>query len=506
MLVVMNGFSYLLLLFGVVSTAGLECRNCIANDNYRGEAGLNDDCYDNPLNVQTQTCTGHCYTRFSVQDGIPTSVSRRCSPASLPTITHLCVVSFGSSLDIATTACSYYCNDGDNCNDLTTRNLITCPNNCGYISKGYCDYFTGNCVCAEGYQGTNCSTEIVVPPIYRSCVQCNGATDESCETNTQGSPCPETTLTQPYCSSSKTSTIDKSGLVIREVVTRGCTARFTYEDECFFSAPNDNVFSSEYTEHTCNSMCDTDNCNTNTPNGVIDGDESKPLYCFQCTTSSESDGSQQSSPCQAQLTRCPSDSTHCVSTVVYYISEITDRNYQVNPSYQLKSINRGCASAPRIKGCESYTIGSLNAFNVTCQESCQTDGCNTGWPSRPRCSICTSAVTGQSNNAMSSDYDSCLINPPLGTSCPFPYQSYCVASVTKSGSGNSGFMARGCSSYNIGNACKYIGDETFSYQVCNRSCTTNNCNMGDISSGSAALTHHMWLPAIPLLCLLILRQ
>ncbi|XP_078489024.1 uncharacterized protein LOC108949791 [Ciona intestinalis] len=150
------------------------------------------------------------------------------------------------------------------CNDIVSHDLKTCSA-CD-VTGGYCDYFSGTCVCLDGWEGTNCSTvEAPSDPVYRQCVQCDDRFDpDDCSSKTITSPCPQPIDTLPYCSSAKTITLsnENSDIVGKPVVSRGCTAQFTHEDECFFSSPRDSFMSAKYSEYTCTSMCDTDYCNS----------------------------------------------------------------------------------------------------------------------------------------------------------------------------------------------------------------------------------------------------
>nr|XP_026691988.1 uncharacterized protein LOC108949271 isoform X5 [Ciona intestinalis]XP_026691989.1 uncharacterized protein LOC108949271 isoform X5 [Ciona intestinalis]XP_026691990.1 uncharacterized protein LOC108949271 isoform X5 [Ciona intestinalis]XP_026691991.1 uncharacterized protein LOC108949271 isoform X5 [Ciona intestinalis] len=390
------------------------------------------------------------------------------------------------------TNCYYSCNTTDNCNSLKTNNLKTCTSNCSYsIGGGFCDYFTGKCQCNTGYSGVDCSAVMAIT--YRSCVQCNSETDSGCETRKSVKQCPGNDESLPYCSATKTSTIDSAGNIIRNIVTRGCTSSFTSADECFFSKPSDSSLSN-YTEYTCISTCDTNGCNTGTPDGIVDATEDKALYCVQCT------GPQGTGSCQSMTTptRCPSStSKYCVSTVEYYISETSDGMNTGPVQYELINEVRACSSESVAKGCsEPMNINTLSAKKVTCKETCTTNGCNIGWPARPRCSKCVSQSYSSSFSSPPDTYDgydSCIFNPPSPVQCDFPYQQYCVAfhnTKQLDSTGKSGYtetMMRGCSYQNHGNGCTDVGTANgfgYSYYSCNRTCETYGCNRGLINASS----------------------
>ncbi|XP_078489318.1 uncharacterized protein LOC100184585 [Ciona intestinalis] len=413
----------------------------------------------------------------------------------------------------ALTTCYYSCNNTDNCNNISTTKLKPCTKACS-VGSSYCDYLTGKCVCrTPAYKFPNC-TAAPSPTTYRSCVQCNGETDENCHNMTKSCQCSRPDTSQPFCSSTKTSTIAPvshkmsmfllirnrtqsmflDGNVIRNIVTRGCSSSFTSADECFFTKPSDSSLST-YTEYTCISTCDTNGCNT----GTLD-DKNKRLYCVQCDLQKRDD-------CKTMTTRtrCQSDmAKYCVSKVEYYIPENVDRNYKVEPEYMLVNISRGCATESVTKQCESTLVGSLSAMKVICQESCQMDGCNVGWPARPQCSICNSqsSSTSSTNPADTKDgYDSCIYNPPPPVQCKFPYQQYCVASLKTKNlppAPNSGYaqeMVRSCSYHDYGNGCTdvgTVGGYGYSYYNCNRTCKTYGCNSGLISTSIRVTSSVYW--------------
>nr|XP_026691985.1 uncharacterized protein LOC108949271 isoform X2 [Ciona intestinalis] len=496
-------FSMLVLILASINKGyAISCYSCSDTD-YKGEPNRHSVCYDEPSTVTVRNClpNQYCQVQFTLQDGLPTNVLRGCvSPSSdqddfsssaMPASAQ-CVTSPVLADTTTETNCYYSCNTTDNCNSLKTNNLKTCTSNCSYsIGGGFCDYFTGKCQCNTGYSGVDCSAVMAIT--YRSCVQCNSETDSGCETRKSVKQCPGNDESLPYCSATKTSTIDSAGNIIRNIVTRGCTSSFTSADECFFSKPSDSSLSN-YTEYTCISTCDTNGCNTGTPDGIVDATEDKALYCVQCT------GPQGTGSCQSMTTptRCPSStSKYCVSTVEYYISETSDGMNTGPVQYELINEVRACSSESVAKGCsEPMNINTLSAKKVTCKETCTTNGCNIGWPARPRCSKCVSQSYSSSFSSPPDTYDgydSCIFNPPSPVQCDFPYQQYCVAfhnTKQLDSTGKSGYtetMMRGCSYQNHGNGCTDVGTANgfgYSYYSCNRTCETYGCNRGLINASS----------------------
>nr|XP_018668722.1 uncharacterized protein LOC108949743 [Ciona intestinalis] len=132
-----------------------------------------------------------------------------------------------------------------------------------------------------------------------------------------------------------------------------------------------------------------------------------------------------------------------------------------------------------------------------------------GSSSRKYCAECsgTSSPLGSS-----SQYDLCMNTPSyyVGNYCPYDDYDYCVGVFVDYGPAVGSFVARGCSKQSIGNGCMDITSDDNNtlndYRVCTSSCKFDNCNIGDIGSGAATLSYEMWLPAIVLFGLLILRQ
>uniref|UniRef100_H2ZC24 Uncharacterized protein n=1 Tax=Ciona savignyi TaxID=51511 RepID=H2ZC24_CIOSA len=295
----------------------------------------------------------------------------------------------------------------------------------------------------------------------------------TCESSTTSTQCPQSISSgQKYCYSSKVETLDLQDNVVQTVVTRGCTSTIQRQDECHFSTPAHSIFSTvHYTEHTCTNTCEGNGCNTVIPDGAHT--TTKHLYCVQCEDLTGS------GVCNTATTRqqCPSTSTHCISTVTYYISERVDRSYTgATPGYELRSVVRSCATAAVAAACTSTNVGSLNAKKVTCTETCQTDGCNTGWPARPLCTTCSSDFSFDINDG----YDACLRNPPAPTQCAFPYHSMCV-SIDRQKTTVPGYtrhMTRGCSDVSVGNVCTPSVVGNLAVLNCNYTCTTDGCNQG----------------------------
>ncbi|XP_078488925.1 uncharacterized protein LOC100182096 [Ciona intestinalis] len=471
----------------------ITCYSCSASTFNAMLSTDTNNCFNS---VTTGSASGscgvagfYCRSQFIITDGVVTSINRGCvnpatdhdaSTTSVPPATQCtATLTNGANNPVDTTTCYHSCNS-NNCNTISTNGLQTCAVNC--TNRGVCDYFSGNCVCQPGFSGSDCSTSTA--PTYISCIQCNGLTDTGCEsaTSTSATQCPLSTADgQKYCYTSKIETYDRADALKETVVVRGCTGTPQRQDECTFTSPVDTQLGNAgFTELTCTNTCEGSNCNTVIPDGLHTA--ARNIYCVQCEDVNLNSASP-TSTCAGNLarTQCPTGSTHCISTVEYYLSDRVDRSYTygvqgTSPGYELRSVVRGCASAPVTAACTSTSVGNLNAKKVTCTETCQTDGCNTGWPARPICTQCSTDFATDIQDG----YDSCLNNPPEPTSCAFPYQGMCV-SIDRQRSvlrGHTRHMTRSCSDVTVGNVCtpSVVGGATL--LNCNYTCTTDGCNQG----------------------------
>uniref|UniRef100_F6UHF9 UPAR/Ly6 domain-containing protein n=3 Tax=Ciona intestinalis TaxID=7719 RepID=F6UHF9_CIOIN len=248
----------------VAEGQALKCWEC--NDEAYDGNPLGHNCYDKVTATNTCTAVQLCLSKFILKDGLPMSVRRGCDYISgyQEQGNIQCDVSINQNIlypnTKALTTCYYSCNTTDNCNNISTTKLKPCTKLCP-AGISYCDYLTGNCVCkTPAYKFPNCPAE-PSPTTYRSCVQCNGETDDNCHNMTKSSRCSGNETSQPFCSTTKTSTITPNVTVVRNIVTRGCAYSFTSAYECFFSKGSDSSLST-YTEYTCISTCETDGCNT----------------------------------------------------------------------------------------------------------------------------------------------------------------------------------------------------------------------------------------------------
>uniref|UniRef100_H2YKK1 EGF-like domain-containing protein n=1 Tax=Ciona savignyi TaxID=51511 RepID=H2YKK1_CIOSA len=288
----------LLLLLAVVtsSTEGLNCRSC-SQGAWTTLSTENNDCYNNAIMTPTTVCVApqtYCLATFTIRDGQVSGVERGCAdPATdydtttttIPTGPD-CTTSYSTiSSSADTTTCFYPCSASDNCNSLSTLGLRTCTagsNNCNSATnQGYCNFFTGSCVCNAGFSGNECQTAAAVAVTTRSCVQCNSVTDATCETMTTSTPCPANVASYKFCEASWSHTIDSTGAVIRSVITRGCSNVQQTPDRCRFSGLMDSRFVGHH-EYTCTSTCESNGCNTFSPDGLITGSETKAVYCVVC--------------------------------------------------------------------------------------------------------------------------------------------------------------------------------------------------------------------------------
>ncbi|XP_076821729.1 uncharacterized protein LOC143468419 [Clavelina lepadiformis] len=468
-----------------------ECIGCTWNTSDSGSS----DCYNpDASSAASDSCTGpgaYCLTELTLEDGVVSKIKRSCtnedsdfdkSSDERPN-RERCVLTSNNlnGNPVEMTKCYIPCANSQKCNTIGPKNLKLCDVNCGF--NGECNYITGNCVCKEGFSGGNCSTEDPAPDeTFRKCLQCETETGvesgDYCESYRDSYECPD--LEQRYCAVTRTRTYDQGGSQIRDIVERSCTADYVAADECFVSSRGDQDVLPGV-EYTCISTCDTDGCNTGTPDGKFEtNDPIRPLMCVVCS-------SQDDLHCDTSTTieLCPSSATHCQSIVTYYKSDKTDLPFDVDPDYMLASVERSCSTSNLPTRCTSSTVGSSSLVQVTCQESCQRDGCNTGWPARPKCSQC-GCNRCESN-------DECKLRPPEGTSCPLPYQEFCtILDINHAVSDKISFVdgyprsiIRGCSYKGIGNNCSSEGQ----IESCNKTCSVDGCNLGNFRS-SASANHH----------------
>nr|XP_002129979.1 G surface protein, allelic form 156 [Ciona intestinalis] len=493
----------------VSSCQGLVCKTC-SQGQFSTLVGGNNNCYaGNGAGVTDVTCTAaqtYCFSNFIIQDGLVLSAARGCADPTLdydttttsnPTGPDCVTSSLATHVDH--TSCNYPCTT-DNCNTVTTSGLSRCgTNDCNRaLSQGYCNFFTGNCVCNTGFSGTECQTAATaVTPAILFCVQCNSVTDSGCAAATTANACPNDVNSSAYCQTSRTLTIDAAGSIVRTVITRGCGNVQRTPDQCTFTSLLDSRFTNHH-EYTCVSTCNTAGCNTGTPDGLITGTESKAMYCVVCSDPTGTGICNSfTSTTATSMTRelCPVGTTHCFMNSTYLIANREDLSYMdASPAYQLESVYRGCATAAVTKACTSTTITGTGLNRVVCQESCQTEGCNYRWPARPICTQCSTPP------GTPPQYDSCLEHPPLATPCFAPYLDRCFhaagsfhATRPVFASGYYKGAIRSCSWYDRGTGCSQISTGSTitgatTVRQCNVTCTTDNCNQGlPLLSGSVRL-------------------
>ncbi|XP_077974386.1 uncharacterized protein LOC144430351 [Styela clava] len=484
--------SFFVMFYTFGCTYSLNCHSC-TDTNFDGEAA--ETCF-NTVSVTTTsaTCTAdsgttvyYCRTKFRVHDGVTTGVVRGCAASTsdedthsdaVPTADRCITVLDATGNPTAATECYYHCTP-DNCNTEKTASLKQCPNDCNSGAsprQGRCNYITGVCVCESGWSGTDCNTAVTSTSsgASRKCVQCNSEIDSGCSTSTTSVDCPGT---EAYCSTRTSTIFDGSDAVIRTVTTKACTSDFKAVDQCVFNALHSDSPISDtsvgYSEFNCFSTCDTNDCNTNTADGVINGNEAVALQCVVCSDTST---------CNTKTERqaCPSGSTHCKHTAIYLISDRVYLSHTADPEYKLLSVVRECATAAVTRECTEASVGSLSFKKVTCTETCQGDGCNVGWPARPECITCSSHIAYDMD-----DYDQCLENPPMPAACSHPYHSSCIIhesglekGTRKSVEGYPRRITRGCSYAGIGNGCTSAQPRDTEIETCNRTCTTDGCNVG----------------------------
>ncbi|XP_039252927.2 uncharacterized protein LOC120330145 [Styela clava] len=489
--------SFFVVVFAFVSrTNALTCYTC-SDSNYNGEAA--ETCFSTVSGTTSSaTCTAdsgttvyYCRSQFTITDGVTTAIARACvastgdedaNTEAVPTSDKCTTVLDESGNPTGITTCSFHCTT-DNCNTKSTTSLVQCSTNCNSGSSGgSCNYITGTCVCKSGFSGSDCTTATTTTStVLRKCVQCNSETDSGCSSSTTSVDCPGS---ETFCSTTTSTIYDASDAIIRTVTTRGCTTLFKAVDECSFNDIHTDAPISDssvgYKEFNCFSTCDTDGCNTNTADGVINGNEAIVLQCVVCSDTTGSGSCDTATARQA----CASGSTHCKATAIYLISDRTDLSYSAAPGYKLVSLVRECATASVTTECTESSIGSLSLKKVTCAETCQGDGCNTGWPARPECITCSSHLVYDTD-----DYDQCLENPPVAAACTFPYEAYCVIQESGIQKGNrksvEGYprrITRGCFHSDIGTACSTYTPRDTEMESCNRTCTTDGCNVGSGSS------------------------
>nr|XP_039253324.1 uncharacterized protein LOC120330428 [Styela clava] len=440
----MKFIAFNLFVLGIVQFSnGLNCYDCETYD-FEGESSRTDYCYapnathlPKPCTADTGTIKSYCRTQFNINDGVVTYVKRDCAYSTsdedtnsnaIPT-NDKCRTNYYYSDNTATTTCYIHCS-GEKCNSITT------------------------------------STTVYVP---RKCVQCNNETSPGCAVLTSAVNCPST---ERYCSTTQSVVYDKAGNILHTIVTKGCTNNFEAVDQCRFTRifrdNDDTLRNAGYKEFTCLSTCDTDGCNTKLPDGIRDNEEKPMLRCHQCSSDS--------SDCSG-ISRCPSGSTHCKSTVIYMISERTDLSYTDDPDYALVSVVRECANEAVGASCTETQMSGLGVRRVVCQETCTEDRCNSGWPARPKCLQCDSQN--------SDSYDACIQNPDPAEDCDYPYQKFCGISdygiekdLRVSVKGYPREFHRYCSHYDVGTGCVSETLRGTSVQRCNRTCSTDGCNVG----------------------------
>nr|CAB3262712.1 uncharacterized protein LOC100182188 [Phallusia mammillata] len=447
----------------------INCYVC-SDINFFGSA-IDDYCYNNLTGRVATSCTGSCRMTFETEDGVIRSIERDCNSGSAQSLKCYSFVPSGNT--IHHTQCEISCNT-TGCNNMLANDLQACASSCGSTGGGFCNYYTGTCVCNAGYTGADCETVIAVTPT-QSCIQCDEATEPGCASVTS-TLC--SSSSHNLCTASRTTLYDANGAAVRTTVTRGCIESFAVtNDECTFSTPADTSLAG-FLEYTCTRTCKANGCNSFTPQGDAPG----PMYCHMCTGTSDTSTCAQSPNTR---TRCPSDQRYCYSRAIYRSStaqsEITHNEIQ---GYQFVSIDRGCSSTAMASQCTNTTFPSSNGQLTTCQETCQTHGCNDGWPNRPKCIQCIS-----DESSVAAGADDCLYNPLAARQCPLPYHQYCYyTDMGKSGQLNSqisenrgGYrrsMVRLCSVNSYGSTCTEFQNGGVTFQRCNKTCDTDGCNHG----------------------------
>ncbi|XP_077974988.1 uncharacterized protein LOC144430780 [Styela clava] len=434
----------------------------------------------------TRNCSSssdYCRTKLTITDGVVNAVSRSCqSNASdhdihsnaVPSVTTCTTVLDFKGNPTAKTECYFPCK-GDKCSNVTIVSLKKCNSSCNNgNSGGSCDYISGKCVCNSGHYGEHCNLTKLAGA-KRKCVQCTSASGMNCSNFAEANDCPDN---KAFCSTTNTSLIDSSNKVVLTIVTKGCTQSPGVADECFFTdtftdTPINN--GGLYKEFTCVSTCDTDGCNKVVADGQKYTGKSAPKQCVICN---DLTGSTQCNPGKTNVqtrSACPG-SNLCNMSVTYLVSERTDLPYTSEPSYTLRSVTRGCASAAK----DGYPVNKPRFLDieVTITETCDVDGCNDKWPERPKCVQCESELD-------TNGFDSCLLNPPPPTACTYPYHKYCYIQDNgmthndiTSIHGYRRSIKRGCSATILPNGCStHTNFRGVKVDSCNMTCEEDECNV-----------------------------
>ncbi|XP_077974388.1 uncharacterized protein LOC120330278 [Styela clava] len=497
----MDWFLKIILILGLGYHAhALTCYEC-SDVNFDGESTIAESCFMTASSTGScSSSSDYCRTKLTITDGVVNAVSRSCqSNASdhdihsnvVPSVTTCTTVLDFKGNPTAKTECYFPCM-GDKCNNVTIVSLKKCNSSCNNgNSGGSCDYISGKCVCNSGHYGEYCNlTKSAGAKI--KCVQCTSASGMNCSNFTEANDCPDN---KAFCSTTQTSLIDSSNKVVLTIVTKGCTQSPGVADECFFTdtftdTPINN--GGLYKEFTCVSTCDTDGCNKVVADGQKYTRKTAPKQCVICN---DLTGSTQCNPGNSNVqtrSACPG-SNLCNMSVTYLVSERTDLPYTSEPSYTLRSVTRGCASAAEDGVPVNKTIFP-NIKEVTITETCNVDGCNDKWPKRPKCVQCESKID-------TNGFDSCLLNPPPPTACTYPYHKYCY--IQDNGMTHNNITSihgyrrsikRGCSATILPNGCStHTNFRGVKVDSCNMTCEEDGCNVGfgrDMNNAGVIATHY----------------
>ncbi|XP_077974390.1 uncharacterized protein LOC144430352 [Styela clava] len=104
---------------------------------------------------------------------------------------------------------------------------------------------------------------------------------------------------------------------------------------------------------------------------------------------------------------------------------------------------------------------------------------------RPECITCSTSTGAIVKDYDTDGYDECLENPLMPAACSHPYHSSCIIhksglekGTRKSVEGYPRRIIRGCSYAGIGNGCTSAQPRDTEIETCNRTFTTDGCNVG----------------------------
>lgn len=326
----------------------------------------------------------------------------------------------------------------------------------------------GACVCTSAatlYSNAACVATTAAPVVTaapttnRLCVQCSSDIDSSdacAQGTTAATECPGAT---DICSAVATFWVNDAGESVREVIERGCTPSTDGPqfDTCEFNtistlavdASQSSMISSASTEVACRYTCDTDNCNTATPDGIDStfvatstchvGSVCTDLTSCALITDFATHVDQATN---AAPTSCAANNM-CEGTMKY----MTHTRYDGQIERALIHLSFACADVAvttESNQCTSATIGTNYATSggvafvsnaqtndateargntnfVTCSTICAGDNCNNNWPGQPKCHVCdlTDAAVVAANP------DHCYTDVSAAQACPNYYDNAC---------------------------------------------------------------------------------